>query len=172
MKTKRIVSAILLGFIVVSVGYLIAKESRNRSDTNDPLQSTTVTKNQDLQPVQAPDGEQQKSKVLAYYFHRNKRCATCQKIEAYTKEAIETGFADALADGRLVYRVINVDEPENEHFVKDYQLVGQSVVLVRLDGGKQTEWRNLDRVWELVKEYGLFVGYIQRETQAMIEGES
>ena len=33
-------------------------------------------------------------KVIAYYFHTNTRCSTCMKIEAYSKEAIEQGFAE------------------------------------------------------------------------------
>ena len=39
-------------------------------------------------------------KVIAYYLHGHRRCATCIKLEAYTKEAIETGFAELLEQGR------------------------------------------------------------------------
>ena len=35
--------------------------------------------------------------IVAYYFHGNKRCSTCRKLEAYSRKAIEGGFADELA---------------------------------------------------------------------------
>jgi len=47
------------------------------------------------QPVTLTDG------VVAFYFHGNVRCATCRKLEAYTDEAIHSGFANALDDGVL-----------------------------------------------------------------------
>ena len=33
-------------------------------------------------------------KIIAYYFHGTRRCATCKKLEAYSKEAIETGSSN------------------------------------------------------------------------------
>jgi hypothetical protein len=104
--------------------------------------------------------------VVAYYFHGNFRCQTCRKIEAISREAVESGFPEELKTGRLEWHVINVEEPENEHFVKDYQLFSKSLVLVAREGSKQTRWKNLQKVWTLVGDKEEFIQYVRDEIRA------
>ena len=106
--------------------------------------------------------------VVVFYFHGNVRCTTCRTIEAYAHDAIHTGFAGELDDGALSWRVVNVDEPENEHFVQDFQLVTRSVVLAELHDGKVVRFTNLDKVWQLVRNRDDFVDYIQNETREFL----
>jgi len=106
--------------------------------------------------------------VVAFYFHGNVRCATCKKIEAYAYEAIHQGFADALQNGALTWRVANVEETENRHFVEDFQLVTRSVVLAEYQDGKPVRWKNLDKVWQLVRSKNSFVEYVQDEAREFL----
>lgn len=111
-------------------------------------------------------------RVLAYYFHTTQRCATCRKIEAYTAEAISTGFPEELKDGRLVFQALNIDEEGNEHFVKDYKLFTKSVVIVDEQSGKQIAWKNLPKIWELIGgDKETYIRYIQGETRAYLSGK-
>ena len=107
-------------------------------------------------------------KTIVYYFHGNMRCRTCNKIETYTKEAINTGFVGELADGLLEIRIINTDKSENEHFIKDFQLTNRSIVLVRSKEDKPEKWKNLDRIWLLVRKKAAFQSYIKEEIQAFM----
>jgi VanZ family protein len=110
-------------------------------------------------------------KTIVYYFHGNMRCRTCNKIEAYTKAAITAGFAKELADGSLEIQIVNTDKSENEHFIKDFQLTNRSVVLTRSRGEKLEAWKNLDRIWLLVRKKETFQSYIEDETRAFIKSE-
>jgi hypothetical protein len=101
--------------------------------------------------------------VVAFYFHGNVRCATCRKIEAYADEAIHVGFAEALENGTLIWSVVNVDEPDNKHYVEDFELVTRSVVLAEYRDGEVVRWKNLDKVWQLVRSKDGFVEYVQEE---------
>lgn len=107
-------------------------------------------------------------KVIAYYFHTNTRCSTCMKIEAYSKEAIEKGFPEALKQGALEMRIINYENPENRHFMKEYNLVSKSLVLVNLVNGKQTEWTNLKVVWQLTGHKDAFLNYVRKEVRGYL----
>ena len=109
-----------------------------------------------------------REKTIVYYFHGNMRCRTCNKIETYTKEAINSGFAGELADGSLEIRIVNTDDSENEHFIKDFKLTNRSVVLARSTGGELGKWKNLDRIWLLVRKKEVFQDYISDEIQAFI----
>ncbi|HUS44550.1 MAG TPA: nitrophenyl compound nitroreductase subunit ArsF family protein [Phycisphaerae bacterium] len=167
MKPRTILTAVLLVFVAVSVGYLIAKEAGRNPPPGPEDQAPAVsreTSDQETAPAST-------HKVLAYYFHGNVRCSTCRKIEAYTQEAIEGTLAEALKDGRLEWQVVNVDHPINEHFVQDYQLFTRSVVVVGTRDGKQVRWKNLERIWDLVHDKGAFVNYIQDEVRAYLGGE-
>lgn len=107
-------------------------------------------------------------RIIAYYFHTTYRCASCRAIEAYSHEAIESAFADELKDGRLVWRAVNVEVKGNEHFVKDYGLYTKSLVLVNEVRGKRTEWKNLEKVWQLLQDKEKFLRYVQDETRAYL----
>ena len=60
---------------------------------------------------------------------------------------------------------VNFDESANGHFVKDYGLHSQAVVLSARTGGKQVRWKNLDRIWKLVGDKGAFQAYITDEVR-------
>ncbi len=105
-----------------------------------------------------------KAQTVVYYFHGTSRCHTCRTIEAYAGEAVKGAFAAELESGRLAWQPTNVDEPANEHFVKDYQLFTRSLVLV--DGSNPKRFKNLERVWRLVGDKPAFLKYVQDEVRA------
>ena len=115
-------------------------------------------------PAPKPDAH----KVIAYYFHTNTRCSTCIKIETYSKEAIEQGFANELKNGTLEMRIVNYENPENRHFLQDYKLVSKSLVLVNTVNGKQTEWTNLKMVWQLTGRKDAFLNYVRKEVRGYL----
>lgn len=107
--------------------------------------------------------------TVVYYFHGNARCATCKTIEAYADEAVHSAFAGELEDGALQWRVVNIDEPENRHFIQDFQLVTRSVVLAEYRDGEIVRFENLDKVWQLVRDKGRFLAYVQDATRGFLE---
>ncbi len=107
---------------------------------------------------------------VVYYFHGNQRCRTCMRIESATEQTVRSRFDKELKAKRLEWRVVNFDKPENEHVIKDYGLVAQSVVLVEYRGGKQVRFKNLDRVWRLIHEDdAAFEAYIRDELRAFMD---
>lgn len=118
----------------------------------------------------APPSSSPPVKVVAYYFHVTVRCVTCRAIEQYSREAIEQGFREELKKGTIQWRPVNVQLLENRHYIQDYRLFTRSLVLVKMRDGKQVEWRNLDKVWELVSRKGDFFRYVQMNVKAYLGG--
>ena len=110
------------------------------------------------------------SKVIVYYLHNSFRCPSCHKIENYTKEAVNTNFANQLKAEILEFKVINIDEKVNKHYVNDYKLYTKSVVLSKVKNGKQIEWKNLDKIWILLGDKAKFQQYIKTETTNFLKG--
>ena len=158
MKARSIITIVLLVFVVASVAYLVAHELRSKGG--------------DMSPDTAVTGDETPHRVIAYYFHGDKRCRTCLAIEAYTREAIEEGFPRQLESGELELRILNVDEPEHEHFIEDYKLTTKSVILSDYRNGVEARWKNLNLVWEYVNDRETFLGYVRRETEGYLEESS
>ncbi len=118
-----------------------------------------------LSDMQTVSAQSPTHKVVAYYFHTNTRCSTCQKIEAYSHEAIEEGFKTELKNGTLELRIVNYEEPENRHFIKDYKLVTKSLILVNMVEGVEMDWTNLKLVWQLTKNKEAFLNYVRKEVR-------
>jgi len=172
MKTKTIISAVLLVFVLTSVAYLIVKEMHALAQSA-PAEANLP----EVEPNQGPSSEvvvtpnappEASQKVVVYYFHNNFRCAKCRKFESYSREIIEADFSNALNDGRLEWKVVNIDEPANKHFVRDYQLYTKSIIVSKIQDGKQTEWKNLDKIWKLVGDKKAFVKYVQDEVSTYL----
>lgn len=109
-----------------------------------------------------------KTVLVAYYFHGNVRCVSCKKIEDYTQEALGTFFYDEISSGAIDYQVINIDQPENKHYVNDYQLYTKSVILSKVENGEELEFKNLDQVWNLLRNKEKFQQYIKNEVKNFI----
>lgn len=173
MKIRTIVTAVLLLFVATSVVYLVAAGRRTRDVKTEPRDDPAAASSAvDKTPVRP--GEKQDSaahRVVAFYFHGNYRCPTCRAIEANTEEALKNGFPDELQAGKLIWMVVNIEEPGNEHYVDDYQLSTRSVVLVEMENGTEKRWRNLDKVWQLVHgDKDAFASYISENTRAFLAG--
>ena len=111
-------------------------------------------------------------RVIVYYFHTTQRCASCRAIEAYSREAIEAAFAAELAEGRLVWKPVNLDVKGNGHFIEDYKLFTKSLILVNENRGKPAQWKNLEKVWQLLPDKAKFLRYVQEEARAYLTARS
>ena len=109
--------------------------------------------------------------VEVYYFHTSMRCSSCHKIQQFTEEALQEGFPEELASGKLKYQVINIEEPGNEHYAEDYGLYTKSVVLSLKKEGKEVKFKNLDKIWQLLNNRNKFVSYVKSETKTFVENK-
>jgi hypothetical protein len=173
MKPKSIITLLLLLFVAGSLITLVIKEYGEETNVNQTLNPTAASGNSAPETAVASLNSvgEAPHRVIAYYFHGNARCRTCRMIEAYSQETLETAFQEELGSGLLEWRVLNIDEPANEHFVQDYQLQTRSVVLTDLKDGDVIRWKNLQRVWELISDKAEFVDYIEKETLAYLKGD-
>ncbi|MBU0570595.1 MAG: hypothetical protein KJ995_02755 [Candidatus Omnitrophica bacterium] len=106
--------------------------------------------------------------VIVRYLHGSFRCASCRKIEQYTQEALDNNFSEEFQKGKLVYKVVNVENKENAHFIEDYGLYTKSVVVALVEGGKEIKHKNLEKVWEYLGDKQKFCDYIVLETKELL----
>ena len=107
-----------------------------------------------------PDSKIARTRTV-YYFHGTKRCYTCNNMEKFTKEAMEKAYPKEVAAGTIQFRSVNVDKPENEHFVTRFNMRGKVVVLTWPDKDGKLRFKKLDKVWTHIRSKDAFITYIQ-----------
>lgn len=166
-------------FIAFSIVFLVHKEFSRKNLTNANTYVETQTQNP-LPDLNANSRNKQtgakkstsqalRSQVIAYYFHGTYRCSTCQTIEQYAREAIEQYFSKELDNKTLEFKPLNVEEPENRHYTKDYELFTKSLVLALYKDEKQVKWKNLEDVWKYVGDKEKFYTYIKEEVENFVK---
>ena len=150
---KRILTPLLLIFAAASLLFVLVSDGPVSSVTQGP--ETKV-------PTVEPE-------LVVYYMDMGKDCTTCLNLESYTRETLDTYFAQDLASGRIQWRTADLDDSANEHFVDEFGLYTKSVVLVRFEGGTQTRFDSLSRIWELVYDKDAYIAYIRDEVKGFLD---
>jgi hypothetical protein len=103
-------------------------------------------------------------KYIAYYFHPTARCESCLNLESFLKEMIEKKYAKQ----GFEFKEVNIEDRENQHYRKDYSLKFSSVIISKVESGKETNWKNLDSVWSYTDNKEKFFIYSEREIDNFI----
>lgn len=151
--SKNFLAAVLVAFALGSIAYSFVLGVSGTPD--DTAEFASLPANAEL---------------IVYYLSEGKDCTTCEHLDAYTREAIETYFAGDLASGRIVWRTADMDRPEHKHFVSDYILFTKSIVLVRVQDGIETDYKNLRGIWHRVYDKPAFIEYIRSEVEDFLGG--
>jgi len=106
--------------------------------------------------------------VIAYYFHRTIRCVGCLEIEANAKRVIENSFANQIADKKLIWVPFNLDDQGGEDFAKGFDVSASTLVLSKEKNGNRTEYKKLEKVWQLVHDANAFDTYIKEEVKRFL----
>jgi len=107
-------------------------------------------------------------KVVVYYFHRTIRCHSCNLLEEITRETVRLCFEREAANGSVELKIVNMDEPDKAHFIKDFKLSYQSIVLEKREKGTVKTWKRLDKVWDHLNEQHKMMMYIESEIKKLL----
>lgn len=163
MQKKNIIIGIIVFLLVIAfLFFIVSKKSGNLR--------TSTSKASPKAASSHKTAEDLKDKIIVYYFHGSYRCPSCIKLEEFSSEAIHDGFAKELGEGKLEWKVVNVEEAGNKHFIKDYRLYTKSLILAEWKKGEQLRWKNLTRTWELLNSKENFIKYVQGEVKDYLKG--
>ena len=134
--------------VILVLGLLAFAGIRQMEKATAP--DATPTQDQATAPEALANG------VVLDYFTFGKRCDTCVRMETWAREAVESEFADALKEGRLIMRASDGDPAA----IQRYGLTAKSLVIRKMQDGKEVSWQNLNRIWELNGDEAAYKAYI------------
>ena len=144
---------LLLGFVLITIGFSLGRRTAPMPVSNENVSNISS------EPVTA-----HRDQVVVYAAHMTFRCPECNQIEWFARELIETEFADALADGRLVFRT--VDYMRDTAFARRYNISSSTLVVTR-DGSD--DFQRLDDVWTKVRNREEYFDYVRAAIRDSLE---
>lgn len=142
-KLVNLTRALLLGFVLVSIGFFMGKEyARRKTDTLHP--SEVASSHSEL--------------VRVYYMHGNMRCKTCNLIESMTKKLVKDKYAEAVKAGKVEFLPENFQK--NKKLAEQFDVFASCVVVAKFVNGEVVRYDTLDQVWDFYENPPAFNKYV------------
>ena len=77
--------------------------------------------------------------IEVFDFHTTNRCITCKAIESNTLYTLETYFSEELENGKITFKVVNIDDKENYELAKKFKASGTSLYLNIINPEKEKQ---------------------------------
>lgn len=139
----------LFGIIAV-----MAENNDWQFNANDNGETADKTQTQSVQ--------ESADKIEVYYFHRTQRCYSCLTLGQYLKETIEQEFSEEIKSGRIDFREINIDLPENKDMAIKFQASGSSLFVNAIKDGQDNINQDTN-VWRLLSNKVQFKNYLENK---------
>lgn len=151
MNVKLWVSRVLLGFVLVTIGFSLGRRTAPRPDAG-------------AEPAASPAAEGRK--VIVYTAHMTFRCKECNQIEWLTTDLANSEFAAELESGEL--ELLSVDYMKDMEFAGRYDISSSTVVVARFENGVETGFERLDQVWTKVRNRDEFMAYVRQAVMSAL----
>jgi hypothetical protein len=178
MELKNAVAVCLVSLCSATLVVLIARSLDSQAAARLEPQLERIA--QELQAIReaggiaplsgsATKGESVDDGLMVYYFHGNVRCPTCRSIESQSYDTVKAEFDSELANGAVVWKTLNYEEPSNAELAKRFEIQMPVVVLAQMKDGRIADWKRLDQVWAVVGDKSAFREYVRGEIAAMLK---
>jgi hypothetical protein len=131
-RWRKVLTSALVAFALISLGYALGKQAGDSSATPSAGSEHLV--------ASPPAG----TGAVIIYFHRTQRCEACNTVETVSREIVRQDHAEAVADGRLVLRMADVQKRSD--LAERFDLTTSSVVVLRFDEARLVDHTVLDEV--------------------------
>lgn len=79
----------------------------------------------------------QADRIEVLYFHGAQRCVSCKAIESNTKALLDSLYSNEIASGKIVYKIIDISQKENEEVADKYEVTWSSLFVNRWKNGTE-----------------------------------
>jgi len=106
-------------------------------------------------------------KIQVFLFHATQRCSSCIAIGKFAKETVEQKFPEEIKSGKIEFREINIDLPENKEVATKFKAAGSSLFINPIIDGKDNIKEDT-QVWRLVSNEQGFISYLSDKIKTLL----
>lgn len=152
----------LIAIIIVLV-FAVFEQFRPKEEKALPVESNQPTPTQTISTA-LPSGAE---KIEVFHFHATRQCTSCINIGKFTKSTIEEKFPEESKSGKIVFREINIDLPENSKIAQDYKVSGSALFINAIKDGQDHREEDTT-VWRLVTNETQLKDYFEAKLKALL----
>ena len=106
-------------------------------------------------------------KIEVFHFHGANQCWSCITVGEYALKIIKNKFPEEYQSGKVVFKDINGELPENKEIVMKYQARGSSLFVNAISNGKDNIEEDIT-VWRLVSNQEKFTDYFENKLKTLL----
>ena len=159
MKNKSVLISIFV--IILLIGGFIIFSNSNKSSSTDTQIKINIPQSSTPMSVMPAD------KIEVIHFHGTEQCVSCITVGKYALQTIKDKFPEEYASGKIVFKEINAELPENQVIVTKYQARGSSLFVNAIRGEKDDILEDVT-VWRLVNDEDQFVSYFKNKLNTLL----
>lgn len=128
----------------------------------------TETKSSPESKIEINENKPKADKVEVFLFHATQRCATCIAIGKLSEETVYEYFQPELRDGKIEFREINIDLPENKELAQKFQASGSALFINAVYNGQDNISEDT-KVWRLTQDEAQFKSYLKDKINGLLD---
>lgn len=101
------------------------------------------------------------------HFHATHQCFSCITVGKYALQTIKDKFPEEYQSGKVVFKDINIELPENKEIVVKYQARGSSLFINAISDDKYNIEEDTT-VWRLVNNQEKFTDYFEDKLDTLL----
>lgn len=144
------IAIVVASMIIISLSFYAFKNNQTKA------QEDLGKKSKSSETIQNKFAD----KVQVFLFHSTQRCATCTAIGKLANETVSEFFQSELRDGKIEFREINIDLPENKELAQKFKATGSALYLNSISAGTNNISQDT-KVWQLTNNEVQFKNYLK-----------
>jgi len=166
---KKVIILICLTLIIVSL--LGLKGFANKEVEKAPIlgldNSISTEPQKENNPSSAGQEKIPADKIEVVHFHGTHQCWSCIAVGEYALETIKNKFSEEYQSGKIVFKDINGELPENKEIVTKYQ-AGSSSLFINVTRNAQDNIAEDVTVWRLITSKDKFTDYFENKLKTLL----
>lgn len=106
-------------------------------------------------------------KIEVVHFHGTHQCWSCITVGEYALKTIKDKFPEEYKSGKIIFKDINGELPENRDIVMKYQARGSSLFVNAITNGQDNIEEDVT-VWRLISNESQFVNYFENKLNKLL----
>lgn len=158
---KKIGTYLLYGGALVFAIALVYISVKPDKKTESKVQGNNSKTAEEIQ------GKKSADKIQVFLFHATRRCITCINIGKYAQKTVEQKFSEELKSGKIEFREVNIDLPENKELATKFKASGSALFINPIIDGKDNIGEDT-QVWRLASNEQSFISYLSDKINALL----
>ena len=148
----------ILAVLFIGIIFFVYNQENKQSAAGEKKDEIKIAESQIAKPAE---------KIQVFLFHSTQRCISCITIGKFAKETVEQKFPEELKSGKIEFREINIDLPENKELATKFKATGSALFINSIIDGKDNIKEDV-QVWRLTTNEQSFITYLTNKLNEML----